>query len=131
MIKEKTKANIKMSMKILIAEDNQYTALQYNKILQKYGHDVIIVKDGQECISKYEESAGQKEFEAIEKNPFDVVILDQSMPKKTGSQVAEEILEQKPGQRIIFCLSIRIDCRKKLKFFQRQDRILAKTIFAW
>jgi response regulator RpfG family c-di-GMP phosphodiesterase len=34
--------------------------------------------------------------------PFDAVILDYKMPKKDGLQVAKEILELKPDQRIIF-----------------------------
>jgi DNA-binding NtrC family response regulator len=34
--------------------------------------------------------------------PFDVVILDYRMPRKDGMEVAKEILEIKPNQRIIF-----------------------------
>jgi CheY-like chemotaxis protein len=34
--------------------------------------------------------------------PFDVVILDYKMPKKDGLQVAKEILDMNPEQRIIF-----------------------------
>lgn len=85
-------------MNILIAEDNQYTASQYEKILSKYGHNVVITRDGEECIKKYEESTDKSEFDSIDKNPFDVVIVDQSMPKKVGSQVAKEILQKRPGQ---------------------------------
>jgi DNA-binding NtrC family response regulator len=35
-------------------------------------------------------------------SPFDVVILDYKMPKKDGLQVAKEILDINPEQRIIF-----------------------------
>ena len=91
-----------MKQSILIAEDNQFTALQYNRILGKYGHQVLITKDGEECLKKYRET-----FEKNKKNdqliePFDVVILDQSMPKKTGREVAEDILKINPNQRIVF-----------------------------
>lgn len=91
-----------LKQSILIAEDNQFTALQYNKILGKYGHQVLITKDGEECLEKY-----KKEFEKNIKNnhlttPFDVVILDQSMPKMTGREVAEDILKINPNQRIVF-----------------------------
>ena len=34
--------------------------------------------------------------------PFDVVILDYKMPKKDGLQVAKEIFELNPKQRVIF-----------------------------
>jgi len=91
-----------LKQSILIAEDNQFTALQYNRILGKYGHQVLITKDGEECLKKYRET-----FEKNKKNdqliePFDVVILDQSMPKKTGREVAEDILKINPNQRIVF-----------------------------
>lgn len=98
-LKENFFENLSMKQKILIAEDNQFTALQYYKILEKNGHTVVITRNGEECIEKY--------FEELKKedkltNPFDVVILDQSMPKKTGKEVAKMILEKKPYQRIIF-----------------------------
>ena len=92
----------RLKQSILIAEDNQFTALQYNRILGKYGHQVLITKDGEECLKKYRDA-----YEKNKKNdqlvtPFDVVILDQSMPKKTGREVAEVILKISPNQRIVF-----------------------------
>ena len=44
---------IKLTLNILIAEDNQFTALQYNRILEKFGHKVVITNDGDECLKKY------------------------------------------------------------------------------
>jgi CheY-like chemotaxis protein len=35
-------------------------------------------------------------------SPFDVVVLDYRMPKKDGTEVAKEILDLNPNQRIIF-----------------------------
>jgi CheY-like chemotaxis protein len=35
-------------------------------------------------------------------SPFDVVVLDYRMPKKDGLEVAKEIIELNPSQRIIF-----------------------------
>jgi CheY-like chemotaxis protein len=88
-----------MALKILIAEDNEFTSSQYNRILEKEGHNVIITKDGEECIKRYKK---EKSKEVNGKGPFDVVVLDQSMPKKTGKQVADEILKTTPNQRIVF-----------------------------
>jgi len=89
-------------LNILIAEDNQFTATQYDRILRRYGHRITITKDGSECLQKYQEKLKRKEFESLDANPFDVVVLDQSMPKKSGSEVANEILSIKPTQKIIF-----------------------------
>jgi CheY-like chemotaxis protein len=89
-------------LNILIAEDNQFTATQYDRILRKYGHTIVLTKDGSECLEKYRETLKKSEFESLDENPFDVVVLDQSMPKKSGSEVANEILSVKPKQKIIF-----------------------------
>ena len=89
-----------MALKILVAEDNEFTSLQYNRILEKEGHKVIITKDGDQCLQKYKDE--KKNSKSLKESPFDVVVLDQSMPKKTGKQVADEILKTTPNQRIIF-----------------------------
>ena len=77
-----------MTLNILIAEDNDFTALQYNRILEKYGHKVIVTKDGEECLQRYKDEKKKNKHKMFGKSPFDVVVLDQSMPKKTGKEVA-------------------------------------------
>lgn len=89
-------------MKILVAEDNVFTATQYTKALEKNGHQVIVTKDGQECLDVYAGELAKSEFSTLDKNPFDVVLLDNNMPKKSGVEVAKEILDKRPNQRIIF-----------------------------
>ena len=91
-----------MALNILIAEDNDFTALQYNRILEKVGHKVVIAKDGEECLKKYNDEKKKNEYKMLGESPFDVVVLDQSMPKKSGKEVAKEILNSTPNQRIIF-----------------------------
>lgn len=99
---ELTHENLEMALNILIAEDNAFTVSQYTKILEKNGHSVTVARDGQECLEKYTHELGKKEFESLDKNPFDVVLLDNNMPKKSGVEVAKEILDKRPNQRIIF-----------------------------
>ena len=89
-----------MVLKILVAEDNEFTSSQYIRILEKEGHRVIITKDGDQCLQRYKDE--KRNHKSLEVGPFDVVVLDQSMPKKTGKQVADEILKTTPNQRIIF-----------------------------
>jgi len=85
-----------------VAEDNQFTATQYERILKKYGHNVTITRNGEECLEEYQKQSKKSEFDSLDANPFDVVVLDQSMPKKSGSEVATQILNAKPTQKIIF-----------------------------
>lgn len=113
-------------MKILIAEDNQFTASQYDKILRKYGHDVIITRDGAECLKKYQESLKKSEFEALDQNPFDIVVLDQSMPKKSGSEVATEILSVKPTQKIVFASAYALSGSEGTKSLEDKVEYLQK-----
>ncbi len=98
-------------MRILIAEDEIDTAIQYKLALEERGHTVIIAMNGEECIRLYKE--GLKIYSQNHKNsnlnynninltPFDTVILDYRIPERNGMDVAKEILKLNTRQRIIF-----------------------------
>jgi CheY-like chemotaxis protein len=116
-----------MALNILIAEDNEFTSLQYNRILEREGHKVVIAKDGEECLQKYKDEKKKNMNKSHTEDPFDVVVLDQSMPKKTGKQVADEILKSTPNQRIIFAsayalgsdTSLTENFKEKVEFLQK------------
>jgi len=116
-----------MALNILIAEDNEFTSLQYNRILEREGHKVVIAKDGEECLQKYKDEKKKNMNKSHTEDPFDVVVLDQSMPKKTGRQVADEILKTTPNQRIIFASAYALgsdnnlteNFKEKVEFLQK------------
>lgn len=89
-------------MNILVAEDNKFTARQYKILLEKMGHKVVTTEDGSECVKKYKEAFSKSEFDSLDESPFDLVLLDHNMPKKTGAQAAKEILAKNPDQKILF-----------------------------
>ena len=90
----------KLPQKILIAEDNEDLAEQYFQVLTGRGHDVTITKDGEECIRKYR---GELHSGNLKNSfPYDLVIVDYLMPIKDGATLVSEILDERPGQRIIF-----------------------------
>lgn len=92
-----------MQFNILIAEDNEFTSKQYKTALEKKGHKVTLTKDGVECVDLYADEAKYSElFKKDPGPPFDVVLLDHNMPRKSGAKVAEEILKLRRNQRIIF-----------------------------
>ncbi len=92
-----------MPLNILIAEDNEFTSKQYKTALEKKGHTVTLTKDGAECFEVYNDETKYSElFKKDTSSPFDVVLLDQNMPRKTGTEAAKEILETNKNQRIIF-----------------------------
>ena len=117
-------------MRILIAEDDLDIAVLYKKALEKHEHSVVLTSDGSDCLKNYLTTL--KKMASISKNQsktgpakanvdslrnstaesrnvfntntsaYDVVILDYSMPGLNGMEVAKEILNADPNQRIIF-----------------------------
>jgi len=119
----------KTPLKILIAEDDQSISDMYYQIFKSRGHQVVISSDGRECITKFRSEIIRYDDPVF---PFDVVILDYSLPLKTGVEVAKEILELNPNQRIIFIsafpnqmLSEFKDSENKIEFLSKPFSLLA------
>jgi CheY-like chemotaxis protein len=119
-------------MKILIAEDEPDIWKPYKIALEARNHEVVVTENGEECLEIYQQelldqtksssssssSSSKKTITTpiinnnVDNNntsptlqpipPFDVVVLDYRMPKRDGMEVAKEILELNPHQRIIF-----------------------------
>ena len=114
-----------MSLSILIAEKNQFTATEYDKILRRHGHKTTIAKDGLECLEKYQSELKKSKSES-DKTPFDAVVLDQSMSEKACFHVAERILEVKPTQRIIFSSTYAMTKNQDTKHLENKIGFLPK-----
>ena len=66
-------------MRVLIAEDDQHIALILQICLERFGgHEVVLAHDGDAALTRA--LGGQ----------FDLLLLDGSMPKRSGLQVASE-----------------------------------------
>jgi CheY-like chemotaxis protein len=117
-------------MRILIAEDDLDISTLYKKALEKNKHQVILTSNGEECLKNYRTTLKNMASKALQPSkadaaatetdsfqnygaefkkvadtnvtPYDVVILDYSMPGMNGMEVAKEILNVNPHQRIIF-----------------------------
>jgi len=80
----------KQNLNILIAEDNETNQLVIKKILERAGHIPHIVNNGQDALNE------------IEKNKYDLLILDMQMPVMGGIEAAKiynyttEIASRKP-----------------------------------
>lgn len=104
-------------MRILIAEDEPEILKPYQIALEARKHQVVTSESGEECLKIYLDETSKSQHDemtstdvvrgasnssSLFSSPFDVVILDYRLPKKNGMEVAREILETNPDQRIIF-----------------------------
>jgi len=115
-------------LKVLIADDELHIRETMKIILEARGNEVITAQDGEDCMNVYSCHSSSADQKAIG-TPFDVVVLDYRMPKKSGLEVAEEMLKLNPRQRIIFAsayttgtiedLSISLKGHKNVQYLQK------------
>jgi CheY-like chemotaxis protein len=67
------------SLRVLLAEDNAVNQLLASRLLEKHGHSVVLA------------SNGRKALEALEKQKFDLVVMDVSMPEMDGYEAVAAI----------------------------------------
>ncbi len=112
-------------MRILVAEDSESYALMYKTQLEKRAHEVILARDGHECVYKYSD-AHNSYRQGKKGKSFDLVILDHKMPRMKGIQVAKEILELNPDQRILFVTGHVAEMMKGIKELGKKIELLQK-----
>jgi CheY-like chemotaxis protein len=67
------------SLRVLLAEDNAVNQVLASRLLEKHGHTVVVA------------SNGRKALEALERQKFDLVVMDVSMPEMDGFETAAAI----------------------------------------
>ncbi len=69
-------------LRVLVAEDNVINQILMVDLLEKLGHAVVTAGSGPDALA------------ALERQPFDVVLLDVAMPGMSGLEVAAQIRER-------------------------------------
>jgi len=82
-----------------VAEDEAEIRQMYKIVLESEGHEVHMAEDGGECMEIYKNVLD--ESTEIGTPAFDLIILDHRMPKKTGLEVANQVLGICPAQEIL------------------------------
>ena len=79
-----------VGLRILVAEDNTVNQRLAALLLEKMGHTVMIADDGQKAI------------DCLEREPFDLILMDVQMPEMDGfsATAAIRLNEQRSGERI-------------------------------
>jgi CheY-like chemotaxis protein len=77
-------------MRILLAEDNRVNQVLAVRLLEKRGHEVTVAENGEEAL------------EALDRQVFDLVLMDVQMPEMDGLQATVAIRrgEMKSGKHI-------------------------------
>jgi CheY-like chemotaxis protein len=77
-------------LRILVTEDNPITQVLMVDLLEKLGHTVLTASSGREALA------------ALERQPFDVVLMDVEMPDMSGLEITSQIRarEQGSGQHV-------------------------------
>jgi two-component system, sensor histidine kinase and response regulator len=72
--------------RILLAEDNTVNQRLVKRILEKEGHDVVVVANGREVLEALK-------LEALKNDAFDLVLMDVQMPLMDGFETTKAIRE--------------------------------------
>jgi CheY-like chemotaxis protein len=79
-----------MGDKVLVVDDDQQVLRLFSRILTKGGYTV------------HAEKSSKRALETLDKaGPFDLVVLDLSMPPPDGFEVLKALHTQRPGLRIL------------------------------
>jgi two-component system, sensor histidine kinase and response regulator len=73
------------ALRILLAEDNPFNQKLARGLLGKAGHSLVVVNNGAEAVA------------AIERENFDLVLMDVQMPEMDGLQAAQLIRQREKG----------------------------------
>ena len=81
----------KSGLRILVAEDNAINRIVVTGMLEKEGHRVVLATNGREAV------------EAMERDSFDVVLMDVQMPEVDGYEATKRIraAEQNTGRHTV------------------------------
>ena len=94
---------------ILIVEDNEINAFLVSKFIQKWGMDFKIVENGKKAV------------EEVEKNNFDLILMDLQMPEMNGfeaTSIIRSLSDQQKSETPIVALTAQAQADIKSRVFQ-------------
>ncbi|MCF6376364.1 response regulator [Nocardioides KLBMP 9356] len=105
-------------MRFLVVDDNEDIREVFARIVERAGHHASTAADGVEAV------------EAVQREPYDVMLLDLSMPRMTGLEVVQWLRtndEVAPTMRVIVVSAWTGDHRRELDDLG-VDRVLEKPV---
>ena len=90
-------------LRVLVADDNPTNRVVIGKILERGGHTVTLVNDGERAL------------DALEREPFDTVILDRNMPGIGGVQALQALRLMTRGRERLPVIMLSADATSEAK----------------
>ena len=104
--------------KVLVVDDNKLNLKVATRMLEKYDIDVYLCESGQECIDKINSG-----------DSYDLILMDDMMPKLSGSEVLKILKENKDFRIPVVMLTANAITGMKEKYLSKGfDDYLAKPI---
>ena len=104
--------------KVLVVDDNKLNLKVATRMLEKYDIDVYLCESGQECIDKINSG-----------DSYDLILMDDMMPKLNGSEVLKKLKENKDFRIPVVMLTANAITGMKEKYLSKGfDDYLAKPI---
>ena len=76
-----------LPLKILVAEDTHFNQIFIQRLLERWGHEVVVVENGRQVIERLPEAS------------FDLILMDVQMPIMDGYAAARAVRAAESGQR--------------------------------
>ncbi|MDD2430607.1 MAG: response regulator [Firmicutes bacterium] len=80
--------------KVLVVDDASFMRMRMNKLLTENGYEVDEAENGLDALDKYQ------------KDSYDLVIMDITMPAMDGIEAVKHIKDLDPEAKIIMCSAI-------------------------
>ena len=115
------KGAVARRLRVLVADDNPTNREVVGKILERGGHGVVLVQDGEQAL------------DAVERETFDVVLLDRNMPGMGGMEALQAIrlMTRASGRLPVAMLSADVTPEAKREALEAGfDAFLSKPIEA-
>ena len=104
--------------KVLVVDDNKLNLKVATRMLEKYDIDVYLCESGQECIDKINSG-----------DSYDLILMDDMIPKLSGSEVLKRLKENKDFKIPVVMLTANAITGMKEKYLSKGfDDYLAKPI---
>ena len=105
------------SQRILVVDDEARIRETHAILLESLDHTVLLAENGMQAISML-----------ATEPPFDLVLLDLTMPEMSGLETYQEIRSVWPEQQVVFCSEHSKDCSSLEVNGEKMPKVLSKPV---